>query len=131
MRACGARLVWGRVYLAIIVRGGHALEILGVLPVEILCIDCRKVSVTRAILVSSNAAISYSLVNGMRIIWREVSPIFTTMIQSSSGKGSTMLFGKGQTSTEYPNASILRTRTWMLGRPLGNVRDSPQNRLKV
>ncbi len=94
-RACGARLVRGRFYLAIIVRGGHALKILGVLPVEILWIDCRKVSVTRAIFVSSNAAISYSLVNGMGIIWREVSPTFTTMIQSSSRKGSTMLFGKG------------------------------------
>ena len=95
MRACGACLVRGRVYLAVIVCGGHALEILGVLPVEISWIDCRKVSVTRAILVSSNAAISYSLVNGMGIIRREVSPIFTTIIQSSLGKGSTMLFGKG------------------------------------
>jgi hypothetical protein len=95
MRACGAHLVQGRVYLAVIVRGGHAIKILGVLPVEISWIDCRKVSVTRAILVSSNAAISYSLVNGMGIIWRGVSPIFTIMILSSLGKGSTMLFGKG------------------------------------
>jgi hypothetical protein len=95
-RACGARLVRGRVYLAVIVCGGHALKILGVLPVamEILWIDCCKVSVTRAIIISSNTAISYSLVSGMGIILREVSPIFMTMIQSSPRKGSTMLFGK-------------------------------------
>ncbi len=35
---------------------------------EILWIDCRKVSVTRAILVSSDAAISCSLVNGMNYL---------------------------------------------------------------
>ncbi len=95
MRACGACLVRGRVYLAVIVCGSHALKILGVLPVEISWIDCRKVFVTRAILVSSNAAISYRLVNRMGIIRREVSPIFTTMIQSLSAKGSAMLFGMG------------------------------------
>ena len=62
---------------------------------EISWIDCRKVSVTRAILVSSVVAVSYILVNGMGMIWREVSPIFTTMIQSLSGKKSMLLFGKG------------------------------------
>ncbi len=110
-----------------------------VTPVEIMRIDrneisrinCRKVSATRAILVSSVVAIvSYSLVNGMGMIRREVSPIFTIMIQSLSG-GSMVLFGKGKTSTEYFNASILRTSTRMLGCPLGNVRDSPQDRFKV
>ncbi len=43
---------------------------------EILWIDCRKVSVTRAILVSSIVAVSYIRVNGMGMIRREVSPIF-------------------------------------------------------
>jgi hypothetical protein len=62
---------------------------------EILRIDCRKVSVTRVILVSSVVAVSYILVNGMGMIRREVSPIFTIMIQSSSGKKSMLLFGKG------------------------------------
>ncbi len=62
---------------------------------EISWIDYRKVSVTRAILVSSVVAVSYILANGMGMIRREVSPIFTTMIQSSSGKKSMLLFGKG------------------------------------
>ncbi len=62
---------------------------------EISWINCRKVSVTRAILVSSVVAVSNILVNGMGMIRREVSPIFMTMIQSSSGKKSMLLFGKG------------------------------------
>ncbi len=62
---------------------------------KISWIDCRKVSVTRAILVSSVVAVSYILVNGMEMIRREVSPIFMTMIQSLSGKKSMLLFGKG------------------------------------
>ena len=62
---------------------------------KISWIDCRKVSVTRAILVSSVVAVSYIHVNGMGMIWREVSLIFTRMVQSSSGKKSMLLFGKG------------------------------------
>ncbi len=77
---------------------------------------CRK----EAILVSPVVAVSYILVNGMGMIRREVSPIFTIRIQSSFG-GSMLLFGKGKTMTEYFNALILRTSTRTLGRPLGNV----------
>jgi hypothetical protein len=62
---------------------------------EIPWIDCRKVSVTRAILVFSVVAVSYILVNGMGMIRRGVSLIFTTMIQSLSGMKSMLLFGKG------------------------------------
>jgi hypothetical protein len=98
---------------------------------EIPWIDCHMFSVTRAILVSSVVAVSYILVNGMGMIWREVSPIFTTMIQSLSGKKSMLLFRKGYISTEYANAFIRRTSTRMLGCPLGNVRDSPQYRVEV
>jgi hypothetical protein len=138
-RTCagGGRTFQCRHFLSLVVRGFHGVED-PVMPVEITrikrneisWIDCRKVSATRAILVSSIVAISDSLVNGMGMIWREVSLIFTIMIQSSSG-GSMVLFGKGKTSTEYFNASILWTGTRMLGRPLGNVRDSPQDRFKV